>query len=302
MDALKGTKSFNGSGDVKAFIEKVGILSSLKGYTDEKLAQSLASKLEGSAFDVYLRMSVDDRKDYSKIKTELLNEYEVGQVDRERAALELSSRSRLQDEPAKTFAYKIEELAKLAYPNFTAEARGIVAKDAYVKGLHPDMQLHLKTQEKFATADLKALVTETNRLEVAGIKSSRIDRNKMQVHLVNDVTPKDCNNPNEVLMDSFAKNIIQKMDEHVNFVRKDFTRGDTSGNTRNFNYSGYRSNYNRGNSNRGNRRSNGFNNAQRRCRNCDSPNHLVRQCPSRFCASCGKTGHDAWSRDCPKYR
>ena len=79
-------------------------------------------------------MSAEDRNNFDTIKAELLSEYEVGQVDRERAAAVLTSRSRRQNEPTKTFAYKIYELVKLAYPGFTADSRGVIAKDAFVRG------------------------------------------------------------------------------------------------------------------------------------------------------------------------
>ena len=48
---------FTGNADVQAFLTKVEIHAALKGYTGEKLAQALASKLEGPAFDVYLRLA-----------------------------------------------------------------------------------------------------------------------------------------------------------------------------------------------------------------------------------------------------
>ena len=68
MDDCKGTKSFNGKGDVNSFITKIGLLISLKGYEGEKAAQAMASKLEQPAFNV---MSADDQKDIDKLKTEL---------------------------------------------------------------------------------------------------------------------------------------------------------------------------------------------------------------------------------------
>ena len=68
-----------------SLLTKVEIQSSLKGYTEEKLAQAIASRLEGPAFDVYLRMSSEDRKDASKIKAELLKEFERGKRNREEA-------------------------------------------------------------------------------------------------------------------------------------------------------------------------------------------------------------------------
>ena len=69
IDASKSSiLCFTGNGDVQAFLTKVEIHAALKGYTGEELAQALASKLEGPAFDVYLRLSADDRKDPEKFR------------------------------------------------------------------------------------------------------------------------------------------------------------------------------------------------------------------------------------------
>ena len=76
-------KCFDGTRDVNVFVEKVSLHSSLKGYDGEKAAQNLASKLEGRAFNVYMRLPNADKKDASKIKSELLKEFESGNVDRE---------------------------------------------------------------------------------------------------------------------------------------------------------------------------------------------------------------------------
>ena len=66
---------FDGTGDVACFVEKVELIATLKGHTDEKKAIFIASKLGGSAFDVYRRLSTDDKKDSGKIKEELLKEF-----------------------------------------------------------------------------------------------------------------------------------------------------------------------------------------------------------------------------------
>ena len=91
MDSLHGKLTFDGTGDVQVFLTKVEIQNSLKGYTGESLAQAIASRLEGPAFDVYLRMSSDDRKDASKIKAELLKEFERGKRNREGASTNLET-------------------------------------------------------------------------------------------------------------------------------------------------------------------------------------------------------------------
>ena len=83
-------KTFNGNGNVKKFLTKVELHSSLKGYSGEKCAQDLASRLEGRAFDIYMRLSDQDKKDVSEIKAELLKEFEHRQKDREETLNELS--------------------------------------------------------------------------------------------------------------------------------------------------------------------------------------------------------------------
>ena len=87
---------FNGEGNVKEFIVKVELHSSIKGYTGEKRTQDLASRLDGPAFDVYMRLSTENRKNVEKIREELLKEFEKGQLNREEAIIELSNRPRKQ--------------------------------------------------------------------------------------------------------------------------------------------------------------------------------------------------------------
>ena len=98
---------FGGKGDVKVFLTKVELMASIKGHADEKKAQFLASKLVGPAFDVYMRCSDDDKKDFDTIKEELLKEFEKGQFNRDEAIHILSSRRRQAEESPQTFVYKL---------------------------------------------------------------------------------------------------------------------------------------------------------------------------------------------------
>ena len=137
-----------GTGGVVEGLATVNPVNALKEYEGEKLAMSLASCLQGNAFDVYLRLSEGDRKDIDKIKTELLSEYEIGRMDREKEVVEFTNRARLSNEPAKTCAYKLQQLASLAYPDFNNAAMGLITKVVYVRGLHHSLQLELKSLEK----------------------------------------------------------------------------------------------------------------------------------------------------------
>ena len=82
---------FNGDSNVKEFITRVELLSALNGYSGEKSAQYLASKLEGPAFDVYLRLGEEDRKNVTRLQKELLVEFEKGHANREEALFTKSS-------------------------------------------------------------------------------------------------------------------------------------------------------------------------------------------------------------------
>jgi len=166
------SKSYDGTGDVKVFLEKVSLSSALKEYEGEKAAQNLASRLEGRAFDVYMRLSADDKKDVKKIELELLIEFEKGKQNREAAIQELNNRKQHQGESALTFAYKVLELVKLSYPTFNETTRKIIAKDYFVRGLHPEMQLALKALPTFEETDINKLASETTRLQLAGISGT----------------------------------------------------------------------------------------------------------------------------------
>ena len=157
---------FEGKGNVNVFLTKVGLIAAIKGHADEKKAQFLASKLSGPAFDGYMRLSGDDKKDFGIIKEQLKKEFGRGQLNKEEAIHVLNGRQRKQEESPQTFAYKIRDLMNLAYPTSNDAAQKTLYKGYFMHGIHPDVQVALK-----AETTLDALATETVRLELAGIKS-----------------------------------------------------------------------------------------------------------------------------------
>ena len=52
---------------------------------------------------------------------------------------------------------------KLAYPKFSDAAQNAIAKDHFVRGLHPNMQTALKSSQRFTDIDLIAATEETVR-------------------------------------------------------------------------------------------------------------------------------------------
>ena len=278
---------------MKAFITKVELLATVKGYTDEKLAAILASKLEGSALDLYMRLPDEDKESEPRIKEELLKEFERGNRDREEALAELLVRTRKANEPVQTYAFKVEELVKLAYPDFNEAARTTVIKDNFVKGLNRDMQLALKSLSDFVSADLKKLVDDTVRLELAGV--GVVSKHKeVNVNVVEEPpSTSSCTSSEEDLVERITSNVMKQLNEvTINAVAKGKAGYRYNREVRDSPSQGTYSNQHR--SRRDNRN-------PLKCRNCQSTQHLVRHCPTRFCASCGNQGHDSWNKTCPKY-
>ena len=76
---------FNGTGDVNVFLEKISLLAALKDYDDPKHSQLIASHLNSPAFEVYMRLSADDKKDPAKVAAELRKDFDRAVVNREEA-------------------------------------------------------------------------------------------------------------------------------------------------------------------------------------------------------------------------
>ena len=322
--------SFCGATDVNTFITKVELYASLKGYTGEKAAQFLASRLDGAAFDVYMRLEVGEKKDADKLKEELRKEFEKGKSDREVALNELSNRRRKPEEAATTFAYKLDVLVTLAYPNFDAPAKNTIARDYFMRGLHPEMQLALKASEKFsAIVDTKVLANEVTRLQLAGIKSFA----NIPVSVNNiGATGKSLSTDSielhntENFVDTIVAKVTSEIERKLNLRDRDggsdipvnAARGGFDGYNSGASYRGRydgafraraRGGYGGGFSGayRGARgggyrgaRSDGNNTLK--CRSCQSTSHLVRACPQRYCQACGSQGHDSWDVNCPKFQ
>ena len=316
-DKKKLRLSFDGTGNVKVFLTKLELEASIKGHVEEKKAQFLASKLMGPAFDVYLRLSDDEKKDFAAIKPELLREFEKGQLNREEAIITLSDQRRKSDESALTFAYRIKELVKLAYPDFNEATCKTIAKDYFMRGLHPEMQTAIKASEKFETGDIGALATEAVRLELAGIKSYKsksstaskmegcnavVDTNEAVINsIIDKVVEKMQHTSVNVVSDASCKvkDSTKPNDEEdgasINFTRRSnqgYNRYSSRGDSRGGRY--YRNYY------RGGSRSQS--NKARKCRACESTEHIIKDCPLRFCQACGNRGHDQYNEKCPKFQ
>ena len=239
--------------------------------------------------DVYLRMSGEDQKDPEKVKSELLKEFERGQLNREEAITELDGRKRLAGESAETFAHKIIELIKLAYPSFADGVRQSLAKDYYVRGLSSELQLAVKSIQGFTDLDIKAVATETVRLELAGVGAPK--------------SSSACAvNSSDDMVDAIAARVI----ERLGVAGSSAEREEVEVNSMGYRYDSFRGRSpgrgrGRGRGRGQNRGSSTQTTTAKKCRSCQEVGHLIRNCPRRYCQACGNQGHDQYNSACPNY-
>ena len=300
MESTKKVKvMYEGKTDVTTFLAKIELEASLKEYEDEKKANFLASRLVGPAFDVYMRLTPEKKKDFKEIKEELKKEFERGQLNREEALSILQNRPQGPKESPQTFEYKLVELVKLAYPDFTDDIRKKIAKDYFIKGVHPEMQIALKSRGTFADDDITVLATETVRLSLAGVKS----------YSNSTTTSETCDNvdnvhaPMQTQMPSVSSDMINAIaDVVVSKLKESSLHGSEGATGRDTEMA---NNVGRGFGGRRSRARGGPMNSNRidtrKCRGCQKTGHVIRNCPDRFCEACGQRGHRHFDKVCPNY-
>ena len=243
-----------------------------------------------------MTLSAEKKKDFDEIKTELKKEFERGQLNREEALAVLQSRTQGPKESPQTFEYKLVELVKLAYPDFADDVRKTIAKDYFVKGVHPEMQIALKSRATFADDNISVLATETVRLALAGVKSySSCTTTSEACNSIDDV-----NAAMPVQVPSVAPDTINAIADVVVAKLKEASMDGATGGDAAFVNNAGRGSGNRRGRGRGGRNNNNTNQI-RKCRACQKTDHVIKNCPNKFCEACGQRGHSQFDRNCPNY-
>ena len=228
------------------------------------------------------------------------------------AISELKKRKRLPSESIENFAYQIKDFVKFAYSTFIDGIKSTIAKDYLVNGLSDEMQIWLKASPNFSTKTLKEVTELAASYEIAGVKSkmkSEILNVTESTSIQDNITGKSDDSYEDKIVDRVLEKLKRlnineheaTVDEEVNFFGRNSSRG--RGGSRNRTSIGRIANPNF-NDRRRRGGANGNINKQTRsykCRTCQSPDHLFRLCPQRFCQACGGRGHDAWDTTCPNY-
>ena len=303
--ATKKVDLFTGREDVKKFTTKCDLHCSLKGYDAEKKAAFIAGRLEEAAFDVYMALSDEAKKDPEQVKKALTDTFDNAKRNREVALEKLTHRKRLPEEKAEVFAHKVLELVKYAYPKFADEARKSLARDHFVKGLSADLQKELRKVADFEDKELDELVTLTTYYEIANANAAAAATGEQSCEAVASVSVPTNN------YDSRLDRLLAVMERSFGMNDNDVGDPEEEINFAGANNNAYpryprnrqrRPGYNRARGNLQSQRGSKVHQQSLLCRSCNSTGHLVKNCPQRFCQSCGNRGHDRWDTACPKYQ
>ena len=81
MSAQRPMTTFNGQGDLNVFLLHIDWHIKRNKLSGEEGALVLASRLEEPAFNVYMRMPTNEKKDLKKVKNELRRIYRMKKKD-----------------------------------------------------------------------------------------------------------------------------------------------------------------------------------------------------------------------------
>ena len=157
----------------------------------------------------------------TRIGLKLLKEFQKGIVD-----CELPKRVRHGREAAQSYGYKVKELVQLSYPGFTNDATYTIAKNFSVKGLHKGMHLALKSLENYETMGHTQLITQTCRLELAGVVLIMCNIAKLEVNATNGTSE---TNARENLINAVSDRVLNKLGEGRFFHRDSSVQPGSSG-------------------------------------------------------------------------
>ena len=139
--------------------------------------------------------------------------------------------------------------------------------------------MKLKTLANFTDLDMKGIIENTVRLEVAGVKAV-MKTFKAEMNMINNQGA--CSSRDQGACGRGQQMLLERSESLEETIAKlSFTQNPAS----------TQHQASPASSTKG---------KMKRCWICQDTSHVVRKCPKRFCQACGGTGHDAWMKCCPK--
>lgn len=181
-DLIKSYEDSATSGDFSIWCDKLELVAKLRDITD--LPSFVPLFLAGSAFAVYQQLSDEVKKDYSKLKSELMTAFGENQFS---AYEHLRSRVLQDGESVDVYLADIRRLAALIGQSNPDP----LLRCAFVAGLPVELSIQLKAMVAVEKLDLTELVTRTRMMLTvkqmtplscaAGVRSS-FSKENIQCH------------------------------------------------------------------------------------------------------------------------
>ena len=181
---LQKPPPFDGHSPWDAYKLQFEMLAAVNGWTGAQKATYLAVCLRGPALMVLTNISTDHRCNYDVLVAALDKRF--GSAHRaELNRVKLRGRIRRREETLPELAEEIEYLARLAYPEATAETVEVLAKDQFIDAL-PEEEFRLRLRQNKPTTLQQAL---EQALELESIYQANKQRSKVVREMQLEATP-----------------------------------------------------------------------------------------------------------------
>jgi hypothetical protein len=139
---------FDGRTSWVGYKAQFDLIADLNGWTLTDRAQYLAASLAGPALTILTNLPVSERLSYAHLTEALNTRFNEGR-SAELARVRLDNRKQLPNEKLALYASEVENLTQLAYPTAGGEARDVLTRERFLKGLHSS---ELRKQIKLSRA------------------------------------------------------------------------------------------------------------------------------------------------------
>jgi chemotaxis protein histidine kinase CheA len=139
---------FDGRTSWLGYKAQFDLIADLNGWSLADRAQHLAAALAGPALIILANLSASERLSYTHLTEALNTRFNEGR-SAELARIRLDNRKQLPNEKLALYASEVENLTQLAYPTAGGEARDVLTRERFLKGLHSS---ELRKQIKLSRA------------------------------------------------------------------------------------------------------------------------------------------------------
>lgn len=165
--ALGGARleKFDGVGDVERFLDHFDVVAKANNWNQEVQALQLPTALTKAAFDVYRRLSPEERGSISRLKAVLMKEFGAAALESDYALLFVSRRRQV-GESLSDFGEALKSLGRKAYPTFTDQQLEKLCQTHFINGgLSEALRVQLLVGSVEGQESFRDLIARARRLE-----------------------------------------------------------------------------------------------------------------------------------------